>query len=145
MITILPGRRIRIPGEATNRRGLAFVALALLAFFAIRSDRFLTTNNMLNTGMAMSTIAILAIGSAALLVSGNVDLSIGSSYALVAVSVGQVVHHTESTALAVLFGLLLGALLGLINGALVWRLQLSPLIVTIGTLVGAVAGFFGQL
>jgi ribose/xylose/arabinose/galactoside ABC-type transport system permease subunit/ABC-type multidrug transport system ATPase subunit len=75
----------------------------------------------------------------ALLVSGNVDLSIGSQYALVSVVTAQVVLHSGSPLLGVLVALALGLLLGLINGVLVLVLKVSPLIVTLATL-GIYAG-----
>jgi ribose/xylose/arabinose/galactoside ABC-type transport system permease subunit/ABC-type multidrug transport system ATPase subunit len=130
----LPRRRDAIPGEASGRLGLAVVAILLVAFFSLQYDNFLSTANGLTIALGMSAIMIAVAGSAALLISGNVDLSIGSMYALVAVTVAQVASDTQSTVLAVLMGMALGATLGACNGVLVRVLKLSPLIVTIGTL-----------
>lgn len=78
-------------------------------------------------------IAIAAIGSGFLLISGNVDLSIGGQYALLSVVAATVAKTTHSPVASVAAPLLLGAALGLANGQLVRLLKISPLIVTIGT------------
>ncbi len=82
----------------------------------------------------MSAVLIVVTGSAALLIAGNVDLSIGGMYALVAVSVGQIASTTGNTALALIAGPLIGALLGGFNGVLVRAMRISPLIVTVATM-----------
>jgi len=123
-----------VPGEASGRLGLAVVAIALVAFFSTYANDFFTTDNGLTIALTMTSIAIVAIGTGALMISGNVDVSIGSMYALIAVSVGQVAANTGSATLAVIAGPALGLLLGAFNGLLVRWLKLSPLIVTIGTL-----------
>jgi ribose/xylose/arabinose/galactoside ABC-type transport system permease subunit/ABC-type branched-subunit amino acid transport system ATPase component len=123
-----------VPGEASNRLGLAVVAIGLVVFFSLRSSTFFTTENGLTIAMAMTSVLIVGIGTAALLISGNVDVSIGSMYALVAVGVAQVAVTTGSTLAAVIAGPLFGAVLGGLNGVLVRIMKLSPLIVTIGTL-----------
>jgi ribose/xylose/arabinose/galactoside ABC-type transport system permease subunit/ABC-type branched-subunit amino acid transport system ATPase component len=123
-----------VPGEASNRLGLAVVAVGLVVFFSLQSSTFFTTANGLTIALAMTSILIVAVGSGALLISGNVDVSIGSMYALVAVSVAQVAVTTDSTLAAVVAGPLFGAVLGAFNGVLVRLMKISPLIVTIGTL-----------
>lgn len=127
-------RRTQPPGDPSLRLGLAVLAVALFAFFSLRSERFFASANVINIALSMSTIAIIIIGSAALLIAGNVDLSVGSMYALVAVCVGQVAHKTGNIWLAIVVGLVLGFVLGATNGILVRLLKLSPLIVTIGSL-----------
>jgi ribose/xylose/arabinose/galactoside ABC-type transport system permease subunit/ABC-type branched-subunit amino acid transport system ATPase component len=116
-----------------NRLGLGLLCMALIAFFGLRFDNFFTIDNGFATLLNISSIAIAAIGSGYLLVSGNVDLSIGGQYALISVVVAQVAVRSQNAALSVLAGLLFGALLGLFNGSLVRALKISPIIVTIGT------------
>ena len=123
-----------VPGEPSGRLGLALVAIALVAFFSIHSSAFFTADNGLTIALTMTSIAIVAIGTGALMISGNVDVSIGSMYTLLAVSVGQIAATTGSAPLAVIAGPALGLVLGGANGLLVRWLRLSPLIVTIGTL-----------
>ena len=116
-----------------NRMGLGLLCIALILFFGLRYDNFFTVGNAFATLLNISSIAIAAVGSGFLLISGNVDLSIGGMYALISVVVAKVAVVTQSPLLAVGIGLLFGALLGLINGTLVQRLKISPIIVTIGT------------
>jgi ribose/xylose/arabinose/galactoside ABC-type transport system permease subunit/ABC-type branched-subunit amino acid transport system ATPase component len=116
-----------------NRLGLGLLCLGLVIFFGLRFDNFLTLDNAFATLLNISSIAIAAIGSGFLLVSGNVDLSIGGQYALIGVVVARTVVVTQNALVGVLVGLLFGALLGLLNGTLVRALKISPIIVTIGT------------
>ncbi|RIK34663.1 MAG: hypothetical protein DCC55_32760, partial [Chloroflexi bacterium] len=116
-----------------NRLGLGLLCMALIAFFGLRFDNFFTIDNGFATLLNISSIAIAAIGSGYLLISGNVDLSIGGQYALISVVVAQVAVSSQNAMLSVLAGLLFGALLGFSNGALVRALKISPIIVTIGT------------
>lgn len=116
-----------------NRLGLGLLCLALIGFFGIQYDNFFTIDNAFATLLNISSIAIAAIGSGFLLISGNVDLSIGGQYALISVVVARAAVMTQNPLLAVLAGLLFGAFLGLVNGTLVRSLKISPIIVTIGT------------
>lgn len=116
-----------------NRLGLGLLCIVLIVFFSISFDNFFTVSNGFATLLNISSIAIAAIGSGFLLISGNVDLSIGGQYALVSVVVAQTAKATQSPTLAVVVGLSFGALLGMTNGLLVQWLRISPIIVTIGT------------
>jgi ribose/xylose/arabinose/galactoside ABC-type transport system permease subunit/ABC-type branched-subunit amino acid transport system ATPase component len=127
------GRPVASAWDPRNRLGLGLLCVALILFFGLRFDNFFTVSNGFATLLNISSIAIAAIGTGFLLISGNVDLSIGGQYALVSVVVATVARSTQSATLAVLAGLLLGALVGLANGALVRALKISPIIVTIGT------------
>jgi ribose/xylose/arabinose/galactoside ABC-type transport system permease subunit/ABC-type branched-subunit amino acid transport system ATPase component len=82
----------------------------------------------------MSSIAIAGMGTAVLLITGNVDLSIGSMYGLIGMIVAEVAAHVATPVAAVAAGLLAGLALGSVNGTLVRLLKISPLIVTIGLL-----------
>ena len=116
-----------------NRLGLGVLCIALILFFGLRYDNFFTIDNAFATLLNISSIAIAAIGSGFLLISGNVDLSIGGQYALTSVVVARAAVLTQNPLLTVLIGLGFGALLGLLNGTLVRVLKISPIIVTIGT------------
>ena len=74
------------------------------------------------------------LGTSALLIAGYVDLSIGSMVALIGIIIAKVAVATQDALLAVGVGLGLGFLLGLLNGLLVRRLSISPLIVTLAML-----------
>jgi len=131
---------IRTPADGSRRPGLAVVGVCLIVFFSVFYSDFLGSNNLNAIALSSAFVLIASIGTMALLVSGNVDLSIGSQYALISVLVAQVVLHTGSPALGVAVALLLGLVLGAINGVLVLVLKVSPLIVTLATL-----GIYGGL
>lgn len=127
------GRPAGLAWDWRNRLGLGLLCIGLILFFGLRYDNFFTIDNAFATLLNISSIAIAAIGSGFLLISGNVDLSIGGQYALISVIVARTAVLTQNPLLTVVVGLLFGAVLGLFNGALVRALKISPIIVTIGT------------
>lgn len=125
---------IKAPGEASGRIGLAFVALGLIVLFSLLNASFFSLDNFVVIGVNSTSILIAVLGTSALLIAGYVDLSIGSMVALIGIITAKVAVLTGSAMLAILVGLGLGFLLGLINGLLVRRLSISPLIVTLAML-----------
>lgn len=125
---------VRVPGEGSRRPGLALFCIALVAGCGIAFDNFLSPDNVDAIALDSATVLIVAVGAMCLLISGNIDLSIGSMYALVGVVVAQVNVATSSTVLSVLAGIAVGALLGTVNGVLVETLRISSLIVTLAML-----------
>ena len=136
--TPTPGGSLRLgtraPGEASGRIGLALVAVALVVLFSVLNQSFLRVENFITIGVNSTSILIAVLGTSALLIAGYVDLSIGSMIALIGIIVAKVAVATQNPMLAAATGLSLGLLLGLINGLLVRRLSISPLIVTLATL-----------
>ncbi|MEP7239632.1 MAG: ATP-binding cassette domain-containing protein [Devosia sp.] len=124
----------RAPGEASGRIGLAAVALALVVLFSVLNRSFLSVENFITIGVNSTSILIAVLGTSALLIAGYVDLSIGSMVALIGIIVAKVAVATQDPLLAAATGLGLGVVLGSINGMLVRRLSISPLIVTLATL-----------
>jgi ribose/xylose/arabinose/galactoside ABC-type transport system permease subunit/ABC-type multidrug transport system ATPase subunit len=124
----------RAPAEGSHRPGLATVGLLLFVALSLGYDNFLSSANLTAISLTSASVLIAALGLMALLISGNVDLSIGSQYALVSVVTALVARDSGSTVLAILVALALGGTLGLVNGVLVDLLRVSPLIVTLATL-----------
>src|SRR5690349_6706930 len=122
------------PGESSRRTGLAVLCVVLIAYFGISFENFFTVSNGLSILMNVSSIAIASVGAMMLLISGNVDLSIGGQYALISVITAQFAKETGNAVVAVVAGLVAGLLLGLVNGLLVRYMKISPLIVTLGTM-----------
>ncbi|GII63856.1 hypothetical protein Skr01_39410 [Sphaerisporangium krabiense] len=127
-------RRHLVPGEPSRRTGLALLCAVLVAYFGFAYDNFFTVSNGLSILMNVSAIAIAAVGAMFLVVSGNVDLSIGGQYALISVIVASFARDQGGLVVAVLAGLVAGLVLGLTNGILVKYMKISPLIVTLGTM-----------
>jgi len=130
--SLLPGTKP--PGEASGRVGLALVALGLIVVFSLLNKSFFSLDNFVVIGVNSTSILIAVLGTSALLIAGYVDLSIGSMVALIGIITAKVAVATQSAVLAICVGLGLGLLLGLINGLLVRRLSISPLIVTLAML-----------
>ena len=112
--------------------------LALLgacAFFASQSDRFLTGGNLSLILQQVMVVGVIAIGQTLVILTAGIDLSCGMVMAL-----GGIVMTKFATelgmppALAVLCGIGVTTLFGLINGLLVTKVKLPPFIVTLGTL-----------
>ena len=128
----MPGTKA--PGEASGRIGLALVAVALVILFSLLNASFFRLENFVVIGVNSTSILIAVLGTSALLIAGYVDLSIGSMVALIGIIVAKVAVATQDPLLATATGLGLGLLLGLLNGLLVRRLSISPLIVTLAML-----------
>jgi ribose transport system permease protein len=125
----------------------AYVAIAFViitALVAIFANHFLTANNLLNTSKNFSYIAIVALGSTLVIITGGIDLSVGSVMALTAVLTAITMKALAGTFLAalpfgvmgasMLIGLGIAALIGLVNGLMIAVVRLSPFVVTLGTL-----------
>ncbi len=128
-----PGRSVGAIRQSRRNLGLLGALLVSLLILAIFSPKYMSINNFVVVGLQMSYIGIAAIGTAYLIISGNIDLSIGSLFALCA-AIAAVLSLYVDPQLALLAGVAVGGLLGLVNGLLVWRIRISPIIITLGTL-----------
>lgn len=134
----------RTPGESSQRLGLAAVGVLMFVLLSLQYENFGTSRNVTSIALNMAPLLIASIGTAALLIAGQVDLSIGSMYAFLSVIIAMVARSGAPAWQVVAAGLLGGAACGLLNGTLVQLLKISPLIVTIGMLAiyrGASMGF----
>jgi ribose/xylose/arabinose/galactoside ABC-type transport system permease subunit len=125
------------------RQLLPFATLILLiaALSALKPDTFLTAENTFNVLSRSSVNGIIAMGVTAVIISGGIDLSVGSMMALCGMVAGMVmtrdgavVPTAGSMWLGTLAGLVAGLLCGLLNGGLITKLSLPPFIVTLGTM-----------
>jgi ribose/xylose/arabinose/galactoside ABC-type transport system permease subunit len=126
------------------RQLLPFGTLTLLiaALSALEPDTFLTAENFSNVLSRSSYSGIVAMGMTAVIISGGIDLSVGSMMALCGMVGGFVMTQNGNVAaptpglmvLGTLVGVGMGLLCGLLNGALITLLNLPPFIVTLGTM-----------
>lgn len=117
-----------------DRTGPLVLALAIvLVILAIYSPRYFSVDNIRVVGLNVTSIAIASVGTALLIISGKVDLSLGSIFAATALSAAYMSSILPPW-LAIGLGVLVGGLLGWVNGLLVWRIRVSPIIVTLGSL-----------
>jgi ribose transport system permease protein len=108
--------------------GLVVLCLVLWAL----TPHFLTVPNLLNVAQQTSINAIVAVGMTYVILSGGIDLSVGSIVALSGVALGLTLQDGHSTVTAVLVGMVVGVACGLLNGSLVSWGGLPPFIVTLG-------------
>lgn len=128
--TFAPFRRV-----LRNRSsGMALALLALCIVGAFSSPQFFTLSNGLNVAQQVSIIGIMAVGMTFVIIAGDIDLSVGSIYALASVTAAQVLAQGQSMLLAVAVGLGVGAIAGAVNGLLVVAFKIPSFIVTLGTL-----------
>jgi ribose transport system permease protein len=111
---------------------LGLVLLALVLSFL--SDRFLTVSNLLNVARQVSLNAIIAVGMTLVIITGGIDLSVGSILALSGSITAGLLVAGQATSVAVIAGLLVGALLGAGNGLLITRGGIPPFIATLGVM-----------
>jgi putative xylitol transport system permease protein len=113
---------------------LAFVVLCVILAFS--NEYFLTPKNILNVVRQTSINGILALGMTLVILTGGIDLSVGSTLALAGIVAASMVRglHAENAALAAAAGLAVGAGVGLVNGLLVARLAVPPFVATLGML-----------
>lgn len=117
------------------REAGVFAALVLLFILgAVLSPSFVQSGNLLSVGQQISQIGIMAIGATFVIVNGEIDLSVGSVYALSAISTGMAIVAGAAWPLAILIGLGVGIVAGLLNGLAVVLLGVPSFIVTLGSL-----------
>ena len=111
---------------------LALVALVVVMRFL--TPYFWKPDNIFNVLRGMSTIGIIAIGQTMIIVTGGIDLSVGSVLAASAMMTARLMYTGVSPWIAVLLGLSFGTLLGAINGLIITRARVTPFIATLGML-----------
>lgn len=120
-----------------NREMLLVVAIiALLALIAVRFPPFVAPGNLANVYNDTSILIILALGQMAVILTRCIDLSMAANLALsgMAAAMLNAAFPGLPVPLIILAAVALGAFLGSINGMLVWKLDIPPIVVTLGTL-----------
>lgn len=128
---VMRGGRSRL--SLGDSLGLLGIYALLIVALSLKSPYFLSVNNFLNILVAVSTIGIIAIAMTMVIVSGGLDLSVGSVVALTGVMVAQLSHQMPIGAAAAI-ALVCGLVFGLFNGFAITRVGINPLIATLGTL-----------
>ncbi|WP_217353212.1 MULTISPECIES: ABC transporter permease [Ruegeria] len=117
-------------------RELTLIVLiaAIIIVMSNVNPYFLSFSNFRAVAVGMAPTAIIVIGMAILLASGGFDLSVGSVMALSSTVVAMLLLTGMPIPLAVVCGLVLGGIVGVVNGLLVTGLGINPLIATLGTM-----------
>ena len=101
---------------------------------SIFSPYFLTTNNLMGVFRSFSLVGIMSIGMMLVIITGGIDLSVGSVMGLSSLMTALAFQHGWGPLPAVLAGLCAGLIVGAFNGVLITWIQLPPFIATLGTL-----------
>lgn len=108
----------------------------LIAVFSLTSSAFFTVNNGMTIALQVTSIALLGIGATCVIITGGIDLSVGSVLALAGVVAALCVKELGlPVPLAMFVGIITGSLCGLINGILVTQMRLPPFIATLGMML----------
>src|SRR5918995_290600 len=114
---------------------LAVLLVLALAVLAMQSDRFFTVDNLLNQGRLMAEVGLVALAMTFVIVSAGIDLSVGSILGLVAILLGVFWQKLGiPLPLAMFLGVVVGGVAGLVNGIIITRFRVPPLIATLATL-----------
>jgi ribose transport system permease protein len=114
---------------------IAFLIIFLAA--SIMSHRFLDINNQLNILMQVSIIGIVALGMTVVMLSGGIDLSVGSVLVLVGVMTVLALNATGSILVAILTAFIVGSFAGFLNGLMVAKGRIASFIATLGMMAAA--------
>jgi ribose transport system permease protein len=112
---------------------VALIAIVLLMCF-LQPKAFASAANFYNITRNFAFIGIMALGMVAVIITGGIDLSVGSIMGLVGVVCGVLLQDQQHWYLALLAGVLTGMVAGAINGFLIAYVGLSPFVVTLGML-----------
>lgn len=108
--------------------------IILMAVITIINSNFLTANNLLNLLLQVTSNALIAFGMTFVILTGGIDLSVGSILALSSALTAGLLGSGMTVALAILISLILGCILGMMNGLLISYGKLAPFIVTLATM-----------
>lgn len=124
---------ISISGYILGKFGIVVVIILLSAAFTFMNNAFISFPNIMNIIRQASVNIIVACGMTFILVGGEIDISSGALAGLSAMVCAYLITIGYSVLFAISCSLILGTMFGFINGFLVEKFTLSPLIVTLGT------------
>lgn len=110
------------------------VILTLIVVTTTQASEFLSWNNFENILIQVSVIGILACGATLLMVSGGIDLSVGSSVSMTGTAMALMMVNGVSPVLAIVIGIAISAAVGMVNGTLAAYAKAHPFILTLGML-----------
>ena len=136
-VTLGLSLRARLFDPATRQKLLAFGSLvALIVFFSVASPQFLQTDNLVGILQSTAVNGVLAIACTFVIITGGIDLSVGTLMTFCAVMAGVVLTYMGwPLALGIAAAILFGALAGGVSGLLIAKLKIPPFIATLGMMM----------
>jgi rhamnose transport system permease protein len=128
-------RAARAPFAHHHELLLLVVLILVIAVLGVGTSNFLTVGNVLNQGRLMTEVALVALPMTYIIITGGIDLSVGSIMGLCAIMLGIAWDSLGlPLELAIVFAIGIGALAGFFNGLMIVLLRVPPLIMTLATL-----------
>ncbi|WP_099355238.1 ABC transporter permease [Fredinandcohnia onubensis] len=128
------GKKLLSSSIGIEAIGLFAFYFFIILFFSITTENFFSTSNALNILDNIAVLGIVAIGQVFVLITGGFDLSVGGIVPLGGVLFVSLSNAGLDTITAILLVVIVGGLVGLINGVFVTKFKINPLITTLGTL-----------
>lgn len=125
---------VRRLGRSGGASGALLTLAALFAAFAVLTDSFLDSANLMNVAVQSTILLLIALPMTLVIMTEGLDLSMGAVLTFANVVLASIAVKTGGVGLALLAALGVGALFGLLNGTLVGRLGIPPFVATLGTL-----------
>lgn len=117
-----------------NKYAIYIVLLALVIFFSVASDVFLSFDNIMNVLRQVSVVGIVAVGMTFVILTGGIDLSVGAVIAVTGVVTAQLMVNGVHPILAILASIGVAVLIGIVNAFFSHEFKLNPMIVTLGVM-----------
>jgi ribose transport system permease protein len=133
-VTVQKAEDLRTPISLGRESGGILVLLIFIAALILATNDFLTLTNLDNLVRQVAVFAILSVGELFVILTGGIDLSVGSILGLSGGVTALLLADGVSIPVTILVGLVVGLAVGLINGLLVSQLKLPPFIATLGML-----------
>ncbi len=131
------GKKLNLSPKALDRLITFSAVIVLFIFFSIVAPNFFTIRSILSLALQTSAVTMMGIGVTAAIITGGIDLSIGSVVALSGTIAVMVARAGVPIWLSMLIGLLVGVVAGLLNALMITRLKLPPFIATLGMMMVA--------
>ncbi|MDB6176294.1 ABC transporter permease [Paracoccus sp. Z330] len=129
------GSSARLSKEAFHKLSAVLTMLILIVVFSIGNGAFLSVNNGLTILLQTAVIGLLGIGMTMVIITGGIDLSVGSVLALSGTVTGMLVKAGVPVVPAMLGGVATGAICGAINGLIVTKMRITPFVATLGMML----------
>lgn len=126
---------MKVPQRLKQSRefGIFLILLAVCIIVTVAAPSFFSIENLFDILKGNVVLAIMAIGMLPVILTGGIDVSVGSMVAAITIIVGNfLMKGSDNILLAFVVGCLSGAFLGLINGLLIAKLKIPPIVATLG-------------
>ncbi|MQY44229.1 ABC transporter permease [Epibacterium sp. SM1969] len=129
------GKQLNLSAEMFHKLSAFLTLMILIIVFAFGNQAFLSVNNGLTVLLQTSVIGLLGIGMTLVIITGGIDLSVGSVLALSGTVTGMLVKAGMPVVPAMLIGVLIGAVCGLFNGFVITKMKITPFVATLGMML----------